>query len=185
MKKLFVVAAIALGLNFSANAQEAGNYWVGGAVSVGTSKIKDGEKFTNYSILPEVGYMINDTWGVGIELGYMHSENANGGNKQKINTFGVNPFVRWSYLKGDIGYLFVDGGVGYAHGKNKTTDVKTNLMEVGVRPGVAINVAKNVALLGKFGFLGYQYSKVGDTKTNSYGLDLDLTQIQLGVNFVF
>ena len=58
-------------------------------------------------------------------------------------------------------------------------------MEVGFRPGVAINVSDNLTLTGKFGFLGYQYEKFGSKKTNTFGFDFDLSQIQLGLNFVF
>lgn len=189
MKKLFFTLAIMLGLTTVVNAQDTGKLWVGGSVGVTTSKVKDGDSFTNYNIIPEVGYMISDNWGLGIKLGYAHSEYTSDlvgvTGRLKSDGFTVNPFARYSFLKGNIGGLFVDGGVGYTHSKIKSVDVKTDAYEVGFRPGVAINVANNVSLTGKFGFLGYEHEKYGQRKTDSFGLNMNLDQIQLGMILVF
>ena len=185
MKKILLSLAIVFGCTTMVSAQDVGKFWVGGSVGLKTSKVKDGERLTNYNIVPELGYVLNDNWGVGIKLGYQHDEYTNKGIKEKSNGFMVNPFARYSFLKGDIGGLFIDGGVGYAYSKVKSTDTKMHELEVGFRPGVAINVSDKVALTGKFGFIGYQYEKFGDRKTNTFGFDFDLSQIQLGVNFVF
>ncbi len=186
MKKLFFTLAIMFGLTTVVNAQDSGKIWVGGSVGIKTSKVTDGDRLTNYNIVPEVGYMTSDNLGVGIKLGYAHKEYEGlDGAKAKADGFTVNPFVRYSFLKGDIGGLFVDGGAGYTYSKLKSTDTKVHELEVGFRPGVAINVAKNVSLTGKFGFLGYEYEKYGSTKTNSYGFNFDLDQIQLGMILVF
>lgn len=185
MKKVFFTLAIMLGLTVGVNAQDTGKIWVGGSVGIKTSKVTDGDRLTNYNIIPEVGYMVNDNWGVGIKLGYTHKEYSGSLEKAKIDGFTANPFVRYSFLKGDIGGLFVDGGAGYTYSKQKSTDTKIHEMEVGFRPGVAINVAKNVSLTGKFGFLGYEYEKRGDIKTNGFGFNFDLDQIQLGMILVF
>jgi len=185
MKKILLTLTVILGLTTTVNAQEAGKFWVGGSVGFKTSKVTDGDRLTNYNIVPEFGYVLNDNWGLGINLGYKHDERAVAGLKQKTDGFTVNPFARYSFLKGNIGNLFIDGGAGYSYSKVKSTDTKVHELEVGFRPGVAINVSDKVALTGKFGFLGYQYEKYGDRKTNTFGFDFDLRQIQLGVNFVF
>ncbi|MBK5721258.1 porin family protein [Dysgonomonas sp. Marseille-P4677] len=186
MKRLFFTLAIMFGLTTAVSAQDTGKVWVGGSVGFKTSKVTDGNRHTNYNITPEVGYMVSDNWGVGIKLGYAHKEfDSSLLTKEKADGFTVNPFVRYSFLKGDIGGLFVDGGAGYTYSKLKSSDVKAHELEVGFRPGVAINVSKNVSLTGKFGFLGYEYEKVGSTKTNSFGFDFDLDQIQLGMILVF
>ncbi len=186
MKKLFFTLAIMFGLTTVVNAQSAGNIWVGGSVGLKTTKEKGGDRFTNYNITPEIGYAVSDNWGVGIKLGYKHDEYGSGLNgKLKSDGFGINPFARYSFLKGNIGGLFVDGGVGYNYSKVKSMDIKTHELEIGFRPGVSINVSDKVALTGKFGFFGYQYEKVGDSKTNTFDFDFDLSQIQLGVNIIF
>ena len=185
MKKMIFTLAMVFGLTSVMNAQQAGKTWVGGSVGIETSKVKDGLRTTNYNIMPEVGYNMTDNFGLGIRLGYVHNEYEAAGNKVKEDGFAVNPFARYSFLKGNIGGLFVDGGVGYEYAKNKTTSVKTHEFEVGFRPGVALNVSDKVALTGRFGFLGWQYEKMGERKTNTFGFDFDLRQVQLGVNILF
>lgn len=185
MKKLLLSLAIIFGLSTVANAQEVGKMWIGGSVGVKTSKVKDGDRLTNFNIIPEFGYVLSDNWGIGIKLGYEHNEYLEKADKMKSDGFLVNPFARYAFLKGDLGGLFVDGGAGYSYNKIKSTSEKIHEFEVGFRPGVSINVSDKIALTGKFGFLGYQYEKFGEKKTNSYGFDFDLSQVQFGLNIIF
>jgi len=185
MKKLLLSLAIMFGFTSVVSAQDVGKVWVGGSVGVNTSKVTDGDRLTNYKLLPEIGYVLSDNWGIGIKLGYAHNEYNVEDKKMKSDGFMVNPFARYAFLKGDIGGLFVDGGAGYAYSKIKSTSTKVHEFEVGLRPGVSINVSDKVALTGKFGFIGYQYEKFGSKKTNTFGFDFDLSQVQLGMNILF
>lgn len=185
MKRLFLSLAVILSFSTVVNAQNVGKMWIGGSVGVNTSKVKDGDRLTNYNIIPEVGYMLSDNWGLGVKLGYTHNEYNSESTKMKSDGFMVNPFARYAFLKGDLGGLFIDGGAGYSYSKIKTTSTKVHELEVGFRPGVSINVSDKIALTGKFGFIGYQYEKFGERKTNSFGFDFDLSQVQLGLNIVF
>lgn len=185
MKKLFFTLVTIFGLTSMVNAQQSGKMWVGGSIGFESSKTKGSDRTTNYNIMPELGYNMTDNVGLGIRLGYTHDEAALNSTKIKTDGLVVNPFVRYSFLKGDLGGLFVDGGVGYEYSKVKGSSVKTHEIEVGFRPGVSLNVSDKVALTGRFGFLGYQYEKEGDNKTNTFGFDFDLRQVQLGVNILF
>ncbi len=185
MKKLLLVFALVVGA-VTVSAQEVGSVWVGGSAGITTSKPKGGSSTTNYKFIPEVGYVLSDNLGVGVKLGYAKDMQSFGKEGSlKVKTFNVNPFVRYTFLKGGIGSLFVDGGIGYANSDIEGADKKMNTYELGFRPGVAINVTEKVSVLGHFGFLGYQHEKWGDAKTNTYGLDLDMTQFTLGVNVFF
>ena len=185
MKKVMISLAFLLCLTPGIKAQQSGKFWTGGTLGFTTSKVEDGIRLTNYSILPEFGYGFSDRWGAGISLGYLHNEYEIIGAKIKTDGFSVNPFARYSLLRGRIGNLFLDGGVGYAYRDNKTTDREKHAFEVGIRPGVSVNITDNIALMGRFGFLGYQYEKEGGTKTNTFAADFDLNQVQLGVNILF
>jgi len=201
MKKLVLTLAIALGTLFSANAQEAGKMWVGGSVGLSSTSVKWGdfdEDYFNYKIMPEFGYVVNDKIGVGIVIGYQQTEidvagllsNIEGYEAAKMQGFVVNPFVRYSVIKGSIGGIFIDGGVGFSQLKNKDTDFKATAFEVGFRPGVALNVSDRISLTAKFGFLGYENTKLSpkvgdDLKINNFGFDFDLSNCLFGVNFVF
>ncbi|WP_255491390.1 outer membrane beta-barrel protein [Dysgonomonas sp. ZJ279] len=196
------MAILALATFVNASAQDVGQMWVGGSVSLWSSKIKGAdESQTSYSILPEFGYVISENIGIGIVAGYRHTESpssyhSNDGKYFETRTtesYVINPFVRYSFLKGDIGGLFVDGGISYAHSKQKEYDDTSHQIEVGFRPGVAINVSSKVSLLGKFGFLGYQNDKSkydpngyqDETTTNGFGFNLDMNNVLLGMILKF
>lgn len=185
MKKLLLVFALVVGA-VTVSAQEVGSVWVGGSAGITTSKPKGGSSTTNYKFIPEVGYVLSDNLGVGVKLGYAKDMQSFGKEGSlKVKTFNVNPFVRYTFLKGGIGSLFVDGGIGYANSDIEGADKKMNTYELGFRPGVAINVTEKVSVLGHFGFLGYKNDKWGDYKKDTFGLDLDMTQFTLGVNVFF
>lgn len=193
MKKSFSTLIIAFAISMSVNAQDVGQMWIGGSAGFSVTSVKGGEDYVNAKIIPEIGYVMSDKIGIGIKLGYQQTELNMDGllsnpdySPGKTTGFIVNPFLRFSVLKGNIGGLFVDGGLGYSYAKNKTSDVKVHGAEVGFRPGVSINVSSKVALTAKFGFLGYEYVKAGDhIKIHNYGFDFNLDQALLGVNFVF
>lgn len=194
MKKLIFTLAIVLGVA-TVSAQEVGQMWIGGSVGFSSSKTKGSDAETSYKILPEFGYILKDNLAIGITVGYKHLEgaqlkdianvNLQGAAYGELEGFTVAPFLRYSFLKGNIGGLFVDGGIGYSHLKEKNLDTKIDIFEVGFRPGVAVNVTSNLSLTGKFGFLGYAHTKADKVKTNSFGLDFDMSQFLLGVSYVF
>ena len=194
MKKLIFTLAIVLAAA-TVSAQESGKMWVGGSVGFSSSKTKGSDAQTSYKILPEFGYFIQDNLAIAVSVGYKHLEgaqlkdltnaNLDAAVDGELEGFTIAPFVRYTFLKGNVGGLFIDGGVGYSHLKEKTADIKYNMFDIGFRPGVAINVTDNLAVTGKFGFLGYQYTKAGHAKTNSFGLDFDMTQFLVGVSYVF
>lgn len=185
MKRFVLVLATVMVLALTAGAQQAGRIWTGGSMGIKTNKISGGGKLINFNIIPELGYNLSERWGIGLKLGYRHDESYVSQAKVKSDGFTINPFARYSFLNGKIGGLFVDTGVGYSYSKEKESGIKRQEWEAGLRPGVRLNVSDNVALTGKFGFLGYQYEKYGGRKTNTFGFDFDLTQVQLGVNIVF
>lgn len=201
MKRVFLLLTVMLGLATMANAQEVGKYWVGGSLGF-TAVDGDGSTDYNYKIVPEFGYVLSDKLGIGVKLGYQHLENGTGtligeaisaNGTGDIDILSINPFLRISCIKGNIGGLFVDAGAGYSHVKNEfnvlesyaTIKQKANIVEVGFRPGVALNVSDKVALTAKFGFLGWQHGWGDISTTNKYGFDFNLDQALLGVNFVF
>lgn len=182
MKKMIWSVLVLCGVTTFAYAQERNDFWLGGSVSAWTEKEDGMQRLTNVKIMPEFGYQWHDNWGVGVQLGYIHNQTyGTSGNRVHANGLAVNPFVRYSYLKGKVGNLFVDGTVGYGYNKYSALDTKEHNLEVGFRPGVGVHVTDNISLIAKVGFLGYEYNKFGDTKTHSGGLQLDLERVDVGV----
>lgn len=188
MKKLVFTLAV-LFCVVTLNAQES-RMWVGGTVGLWSSKVKGGDSQLSFKVKPEFGYILNDNLAVGIVIGAGHTYAGKDlkfvdveefGSRAK-NVYTVNPFVRYSFLKGTLGALFVDGGIAWNHyNPCGGEDDDENQYEVGLRPGIAINVSEKVALIGKFGFLGYQHTKVNEAKRNDFGFDFDMNNIELGM----
>lgn len=191
MKKLFLTVAIALGTLTAVNAQEVGQMWVGGSVAFESSKVKGGDSEISFKVLPEFGYVFTENLGVGIAIGAGHQhygldgevkglDLGTGVGKDSENYYVVNPFLRYTFLKGGIGSLFADGGLTYAWSRG---DGEHNHMwQAGIKPGVALNVSDKVSLLGKFGFLGYESTK---SATRSFGFNFDMSNIEIGMNLKF
>lgn len=192
MKKLFFTFGLLfLGL-VATTAQEVGNIWVGGNVGFTSSKKKGEPRNVDYKIVPEVGYILNERFAIGIRGGYEHYDaieierTATSVIMNEANGYSISPFVRYTFLKGDIGGLFLDGSVGYGQLKLKGVEDKINKLEVGISPGVAISLSEKVAVVGKFGFLGYSQTQQGDDdKETTFGLNLDMSKFEFGINYIF
>ena len=147
----------------STNAQ----VYVGGSLGLNVKSI-DGESTTTWSILPEVGYNLDDNWAVGAVLGY--GESGKDDNKRK--RFEISPYARYTAIKLNNINVFLDGTVSYVN--NDNAGAKTNVFGVGIKPGVAVNLDEKLSFVAHFGFLGYENSKPKDgVATNTFGLSLD------------
>ena len=163
MKKIMMTIVAA----FIATAMNAQGY-IGGSLGFKTTSY-DGESTTTWSIMPEVGYNLNDSWAIGTTIGYGQS----GKGDAKLKKFTVAPYVRYTVAKLDKVNVFLDGGVGYTH--TDLAGAKVNSFNVGIEPGVAVNLNDKLSFVAHFGFLGYETSKLkgADKSTNSFELDLD------------
>ena len=183
MKKIFAVALVAM-MTLTVNAQ----VYVGGGVGLLTSSY-DGNSETYFSILPEIGYNINEDWAVGIAVGYGEAKSkvnvAGVKVTEKVKTFQIAPYARYTFAKFYKVNLFVDGSVGYKH--ENFAGVKTNTFAVGFKPGVAVNLNDKLSFVAHVGFLGYENEKIkGDDKsTNTFGVALDGSNLSFGVYYNF
>ena len=176
MKKI-LMTLVAVAMATTMNAQ----WYVGGGVGLATSSY-DGNSTTIWSILPEVGYNINDKWAVGTVIGYGESRiKIKDGGKEKVKTFQVAPYARYTFVKWEKVNLFLDGTVGYKH--ENAAGVKTNTFGIGVKPGIAVNLNSHLSFVAHVGFLGYENEKVkGDDKsTNTFGVNLNGNNLSFGV----
>jgi len=184
MKKILLTLLVAVAAT-TANAQ----WYVGGSLGIGSVTNKGGDSKSTYKIVPEVGYNLNDAWAVGVALGYQKGAAIFGNGEddfvQNVETeaFAVSPYARYTFLKSNLLNVFVDGGVTFASYK----DYGTNF-QVGLRPGVALNLSKSVSLVAHIGFIGYNsfsYKADGVDNSNSFGLDYTGTASTFGVYYNF
>ena len=175
MKKILLVAVIAV-MSLTASAQ----VYLGG--SLGTWRNYDANT-TSVTILPEVGYTLSDNWAIGTVIGWNYRYNAG----QKYNGLTVAPYVRYTFLKLDNVNVFVDGGFGFYTGKEKGVDAK-NEWEVGLKPGVAVNLTDKLSFVTHVGFLGYRKADdaaLGVFGNDGFGFDLDGNALTFGLYYNF
>jgi len=148
MKKfLLLIAAVMVSVSAFAE-----NWYAGGSFSLW----RDGtENETTFTLVPEVGYNLNDRWAIGTGIGYeyLYSDGLH------TNAFVFDPYARFTFFKAGPVNFFVDGGFGLALGKSKFKDFSGDTLavfSVGFKPGIAVNLSEKVALVAHFGFLGYQ-----------------------------
>ncbi|WP_288057392.1 porin family protein [Xylanibacter rodentium] len=176
MKKLFLAAAMMVA-SLAASAQ----VYVGGSLGFLSEKAnEDADALNTFSIKPEVGYNLNENWAVGIQLGYLSKDINKDVTAGLIN---VTPYARYTFAKTGIASFFVDGGLTFEFG---TADAEGTNWGVGVRPGVKLAVSEKVDVIGKLGYLGYKKNdEKFDGGKSAFGLNIDNTDIEVGVNFNF
>lgn len=183
MMAVMAVAAL------SANAQ----VWVGGNIGFGvdhTNLFDSKNTDKKFFIQPEVGYSLNDKFDVAIGLGYAYASTKEssilGKAYDNANTWTVNPYVRYKFVKAGNFFAFVDGGLGYSSTHYRGASNNVNTFGVAVTPGIAYAVSNKVTLVSHIGDgLYYKHEWVKDVaRSNDFGFNL-LNQISFGayVNF--
>ena len=192
MKKIMMTLAAAV-VAVSASAQ----VYLGGTVAFQSSKPNTATIFgdksaTRFEINPEVGYNFNDSWAVGVNVGFASVKGtwdelgygAAIDGEKATTAFTVAPYARYTYAKLGPVSLFLDGKVSY-------TTVKDSYNELGVNivPGVAFAASDKVSFVAKLGDgLGWNQAKAkgSDVKNNKFGIDFDtLTALQFGLYYNF
>lgn len=174
MKKIMMtLAAIAFAATMNAQV------YVGGSLGYNHSKVED-VKTNTFSIVPEIGYNLDENFAVGMGIGYTYSKT----DDVKSNGFEISPYLRYTFAKLDKVNVFCDLGIAYEY--NKTGDIKTNSFGVGLFPGLAVNLNDKISFVTKFGALSYVHSKVTDgPKADNFNIGLDGNKLQFGVYYNF
>ena len=162
--------------------------YLGGGIGLGTTSY-DGDSETFFKIIPEIGYNLDENWAVGMTVGYGEAKTkvnvAGVSVNDKVKSFQIAPYARYTFAKFDKVNLFVDGTVGYEY--NKIGEVKINSFSIGFKPGVAVNLNEKLSFVAHVGFLGYENEKVkgDDNSTNTFGFDLNGNALSFGVYYNF
>ena len=181
MKKVMMTLVAAM-ITVAASAQ----VYVGGSLGIGSVKLGANDAKTSFKIVPEIGYNINDEWAVGLAIGYQQGEcklgKADYLQETEMKLFGVNPYVRNTFLRTKYVNVFVDGGLTYQTIKDFGSD-----FQIGLKPGVSVNFNDKLSFVAHIGFIGYEtFSPKGDGKSsNTVGVDLDGNNITFGLYWNF
>lgn len=170
MKKLTLTLFFAMALISVSKAQTEKGYVLWGA-GVSNFQLDFGKDKTNFSmnITPKIGYFIQDRVAIGPEvtLGYATTS----GND--VFNYGIGAFGRYYLYKGEAEVIkgtrwFLEANAGIS-GVNAATN--TNGLGLGIGPGLAYFVTKDIALEG---LLKYNFTAgFGDSATsNRLGLGI-------------
>ncbi len=116
------------------------------------------DKRLTFEFAPEVGWRFNDTWAVGVMLGYEFEREKKETVTARTHSFKISPFVRYYYLHKGPFNLYLDGGAGFNCMTERSGGPKTNTsgFELGVRPGACVDLTRGLCLCLRMGFLGYR-----------------------------
>ncbi len=181
MKKFLFLAVMAI-MSLGVSAQTT-KWYAGGQLTFGrTTESASGVKSTQVTVLPELGYNFNDTFGVGTKVGVSYRKSGD----QEKTVFQVNPYARWNYFRYEKVRLFVDGGVDLGLGRaDGSTAVEFG---IGLRPGVALDINNKFSLVAHIGFLGYQGGNNAAKRNGApenWGLNFDTNNLMFGFSYNF
>ena len=198
MKKLLFAAVAVFAFSF-ANAQEEstdggfsqGDVFVSGSVGFGSEKTGDA-KSSDFTFSPAVGYFVTENIAVGVRLDLTSGkEEFGGGAEDKTSSFGADVFGRYYFTPASKFSLFGELAVGIGSTKEEpATGGEFKSKTFGVNAGVGVNyfLSDNWAIEAGWAGLGYNSDDNGGDgadKTNSFGLNVDLSSINFGLVYKF
>jgi len=200
MKKLLLSLVAVAAFAFTTQAQtEKGKFLVGGNVGFSTSKVDGADKSDiSFKVIPSAGYFVSDNFAIGTGVGYAYDKSVS--DKNLNQAIEVAPFGRYYVGLSDQFKFFGQLAVPMAFGNDKELDAKgktgdktasTTSIGAYLSPGFAFFPTKRVGIELSVSGLGYNNYSVkneltGDkVKTNSFGLNANTADINLGVQFHF
>jgi len=194
MKKILLTAAIAV-FGFTVNAQDdnttggfaKGDVYASGTVGFSNTKVDD-FKSNEFTFSPSVGYFINDNLALEVNLAIGSGEDF---NEDKTSSFGGGVSANYFFTPANQFSFTLGAGFGYTSIKeepNGGEESKVNAFAIAVAPGLNYFVSDCIALRASIGALSYTSAKAdfdGAEAVNTFGLNLDLSDINLGVTYKF
>ncbi|MBR2097309.1 MAG: porin family protein [Prevotella sp.] len=182
MKKILLLAVV-LFASLNASAQ----WYIGGSVGFGSVKPSGGDSEAVFSILPELGYQLNDKWSVGAKVGYHKGDgiaaviNSTNTRVDLTEEFIIRPYARYSAFTWDPVTVFFDGGIRFA----SVVDQGTRF-GLGVEPGVAVTLTDHITFVTHLGYVGFDTfsPKGGGGSSTRFGVDFS-NNCSFGVYYNF
>ncbi|WBX74970.1 outer membrane beta-barrel protein [Tenacibaculum ovolyticum] len=192
MKKLLLAITI-VAAGFTVNAQEEvkGGFskkdiYISG--TVGYSNVSTGDvDASGYTLSPSVGYFVSDK--IALELGLVIGSSDN--TTTKTNSFGASLGANYFFTPSKDFSFILGAGLGYSSTGSELLGVDqpdVNTFTIAVAPGINYFVSKSLALRATVGALSYSSSKLdvnGAKSTNTFGLNLNLSDVNFGLTYKF
>lgn len=199
MRKLLLLAFTVVSFA-NVNAQEnetVGGFekkdlYISGTVDFNSSSVSntDIDSYT-FTISPSVGYFISEN--IALELGVAFGIGEIYGvlGKSEINIFGANLGAKYFFTPSNKFSFFMGARVSYLNQASKLNGIEgndINTFGLGIAPGINYFVSEAVALRASVGSLSYTNRKEdadGANASNNFDLNLDLSNIVIGITYKF
>ena len=136
-------------------------------------------KTTSVAVSPGLMYLLNEDLGFGANLS-LQNHSQQGGS---TTYFLLRPFARYYFAHTNPLHFYLEGGLGVSSGGGTTG------FEIGVRPGMSLELSRLIHLNMYWGFLGYRnkfaFSGGEGTSSSGFGLSFSPANLLLGIEFHF
>ncbi|MEN7548890.1 outer membrane beta-barrel protein [Rapidithrix thailandica] len=206
MKKNLLVLAGLLFFAIQASAQIGpGKILLGGSLGFSSKDTENDNDWINsrngtettFELMPRIGFGLSENWVIGAGIGYQSTKFDRDGSdyEEKTNMFVFSPYARYYKMVSEKVGFFGEGTFAFGTGKYKPepTGNKKDLSSfaVGVTPGITYFITEKIAFEATMGFLGYSQIKAEvdgtddpESEKSEFGLNVDLTTLNFGVQFV-
>lgn len=170
MKKVFSFAAAVL-LSLSASAQ----VYVGGGLGFKYQHVEGGGNATAFSLVPEVGYCINEKFAVGAQVGmdYIKVKGADGQTGWLADAYG-------RYTFGEVGSVKFFGELALGYEWCRVNGVTPGNFTIALRPGASVALSEKCSLVGRFDIMSYKIGNKYAVDTFNFGL-LNGAGLEVGI----
>ncbi|HLO56407.1 MAG TPA: outer membrane beta-barrel protein [Saprospiraceae bacterium] len=175
------------------NAQK-GSFYLGGNVGFNSTseKVGNNDKKTtsNWALSPEIGTWLSDNLQAGIALNIGGASN----DFASTNLVGATLYARNWWKPGQSFRPFVGLNLSYSTGKrtlkNSNYENKYNSLGANLNAGFGYSLSEKWAVIGSFGFLGFESGKSEDTAgvettSSDFGFDVSTLGNRFNVGFYY
>jgi len=198
MKKIIFTVAAIFAFGF-ANAQDKkesnegfskGDVFVSGGFGFGSETTGD-DKLSSFTFAPAVGFFLTQNLALGARLDFTSGKTTDLPNPDiKVNNFNAEVFGRYYFTPASKFSVFGELAVGIGSNKTEQGPGEFKSQSFGVNAGAGINYFLSNHWSIEAGWAGLGFSSDdnggnGAEKTNSFGLAVDLSSINFGLNYKF
>lgn len=198
MKKLIVTLMVVLPMMALAQVQQGRSFLSGGigfnANSPANPQPGGVKNFSHFDINAKYGFMIGDTWAIGISPSYSTQMQKYTDNSKNVsNDFAIGPFVRKYFPLGEKFYFHLDasytyerlGGYAQPATGSKVDAPKQTSNVIAIIPGASYFITDRVALQATLGRLAYSKFKSDTNQTSGVDLNFGFTTFTFGAAIYF
>ncbi|CAM1362620.1 conserved exported hypothetical protein [Tenacibaculum sediminilitoris] len=197
MKKiLFTIAMVAVG--FTATAQENAkggfekqDWYVSGTAGYNNISVEGIDSdVSSFTFSPSVGYFVSDN--IALEMGLILGESTTEffGDTIEASQFGVTLAGNYFFTPQSDFSFVVGAGLSYISTGNEINGNEqpdSSTFAIAVAPGVNYFISERLALRALVGALSYSSTSAdgSSSSTNTFGLNLNLSDVNFGLTYKF